>query len=85
MGIVTSPKGLFVGFCVCVLFVVVVFFVGDDLEAKVRNSPDLDFLQIAMHLRKNLSRVTRTPVFGVADQVRHKPDCTATVLRCLEA
>ena len=26
----------------------------------------------------NLSLVVRKPVFGVSDQVRHKPDCTAT-------
>ena len=31
---------------------------------------------IIMHLQMSL--VVRKPVFGVSDQVRHKPDCTAT-------
>ena len=26
----------------------------------------------------HMSLVVRKPVFGVSDQVRHKPDCTAT-------
>ena len=29
-------------------------------------------------LQLNLSLVVRKPVFGVSDQVRHKPGCTAT-------
>ena len=28
--------------------------------------------------RLHQNRVTRNPVFGVTDQVRHKPGCTAT-------
>ena len=28
--------------------------------------------------KKNMSLVVRKPVFGVSDQVRHKPSCTAT-------
>ena len=28
--------------------------------------------------QNNMSLVLRKPVFGVSDQVRHKPDCTAT-------
>ena len=29
-------------------------------------------------LQADLSLVVRKPVFGVSDQVRHKPGCTAT-------
>ena len=36
--------------------------------AKIRFSHDMD----------QMSLVVRKPVFGVSDQVRHKPGCTAT-------
>ena len=29
-------------------------------------------------LHRHMSRDVRKPVFGVSDQVRHKPGCTAT-------
>ena len=39
--------------------------------------------KLALHVHhafitSNLSLVVRKPVFGVSDQVRHKPSCTAT-------
>ena len=30
------------------------------------------------HMEAQMSLVLRKPVFGVSDQVRHKPGCTAT-------
>ena len=33
--------------------------------------------QLFLH-QNNLSLILRKPVFGVSDQVRHKPGCTAT-------
>ena len=33
---------------------------------------------VCMNETENLSHVARKPVFGVSDQVRHKPSCTAT-------
>ena len=35
-------------------------------------------IQDAIKLTCHMSLVVRKPVFGVSDQVRHKPDCTAT-------
>ena len=33
---------------------------------------------LAILLHKQLSLIVRKPVFGVSDQVQHKPDCTVT-------
>ena len=36
------------------------------------------FIIIALSMVGDLGRVTKKPVFGVSDQVLHKPSCTAT-------
>ena len=35
------------------------------------------WLAVHLQLRKQMSLVVRKPAFGVSDQVRHKPGCTA--------
>ena len=33
---------------------------------------------LILYMNRNMSLIVRKPVFGVSDQVRHKPGCTAT-------
>ena len=35
-------------------------------------------VEVAVLCRDHMSLVVRKPVFGVSDQVRHKPGCTTT-------
>ena len=37
-----------------------------------------ELTKIIFQLSSNMSLVVRKPVFGVSDQIRHKPGCTTT-------
>ena len=34
--------------------------------------------RVVVYTIRQMSLVVRKPVFGISDQVQHKPDCTAT-------
>ena len=47
----------------------------DTAKSSGKNPPDFT---VSIAVSSHLSGVARKPVFGVSDQVRHKPGCTTT-------
>ena len=55
-----------------------IFSANDDLIANPFGSMVDEKSKLRFNFTNKMSPVLRKPVFGVSDQVRHKPGCTAT-------
>ena len=52
-------------------------FIDQDLATYLEGCPAPGLGPDRIKVEYNMSLVARKPVFGVSDQVRHKPGCTA--------
>ena len=72
-------KKLFIFIASCRFQIVHTFLNNKIRESvKVLQELDDDVMCELVLLLENMSLVVRKPVFGVSDQVRHKPGCAAT-------